>query len=193
MQSSDTINKTVSQRRMHPMLENALYILGAAGLAVLIQSFVVRPFIVNGNSMDPTIQNQEYILIDQVTYKLEEPKRGDVIIFRAPPEPKKFYIKRIIGLPGETVSIDGTKVTITNKENPNGFTLEEDFITHTQANNLSVTVPEGEYFVMGDNRAGSFDSRMWGTLPKEEIRGRAWLRLFPFTNITYLPGKITYE
>lgn len=193
MQSSDTTNKTVSQRRMHPMLENALYILGAAGLAVLIQSFVVRPFIVNGNSMDPTIQNQEYILIDQVTYKLEEPERGDVVIFRAPPEPKKFYIKRIIGLPGETVHIDGTKVTITNKENPNGFTLDEDFITHTQANNLSTTVPEDEYFVMGDNRAGSFDSRMWGTLPKEEIRGRAWLRLFPFTNITYLPGKITYE
>lgn len=193
MQSSDTTNKPVSKRQMHPMLENALYILGAAGLAVLIQSFIVRPFIVNGNSMDPTIKHQEYILIDQVTYKLEEPKRGDIVIFRAPPEPKKFYIKRIVGLPGETVSIDGTKVTIQNKENPNGFTLDEDFITHTQANNLSVTVPDGEYFVMGDNRAGSFDSRMWGTLPKEEIRGRAWLRLFPFTSISYLPGKVTYE
>jgi signal peptidase I len=160
---------------------------------LVVQKFIIRPFVVNGASMDPTLTTGDYLLIDEVTYKLREPERGDVVVFRAPPEPSKFFIKRIIGLPGDTVSISGSKVTITNSQYPEGFVLSESFITHNSSNQLIKKVPEGEYFVMGDNRSGSFDSRSWGTLPKEEISGRALLRLLPIKEIDYLPGKVIYE
>jgi signal peptidase I len=143
--------------------------------------------------MDPTLATGDYLLIDEVTYKLREPQRGDVVVFRAPPEPDKFFIKRIIGLPGETVSIEGSTVTITNTEHPKGFTLSESFIVHKSVNSMTVNVPSDHYFVMGDNRNGSFDSRSWGTLPKKNLRGRALLRLLPLKEIDYLPGKINYE
>lgn len=181
------------KNRSKLFVENALYILVAVLLAMVVQRFVIRPFVVNGESMDPTFKTGDYLLIDEVTYRFHEPERGDVVIFRAPPEPDKFFVKRIVGLPGDTVSIGGSVVTITNKEHPKGLILSESFITHPGLNSLSVTVPEGEYFVMGDNRAGSYDSRSWGTLPKSEIRGRALLRLLPIKEADYLPGKVSYE
>jgi signal peptidase I len=164
-------------------LENVLYIASAVVLALLVQKFIIRPFIVNGASMDPTFATGDYLLIDEVSYKLGEPERGDVVVFKAPPEPDKFFIKRIIGLPGETVIIKGSSVTIKNSENPKGFSLSEDFIVHTSSNDMTIEVPEDQYFVMGDNRSGSFDSRSWGTLPKSDIRGRALLRLLPLKEI----------
>lgn len=179
--------------RLWGFVENALYIIAAIILAVLIQSFVVRPFVVSGTSMDPVIHSGEYILIDQITYRMHDPERGDVVIFRAPPEPTKYYIKRIIGLPGDTVKIKGTVITIINAQYPEGLVLQEPYITHTQSDDVEMKVPPGEYFVMGDNRSGSYDSRVWGTLPQTEIRGRAWLRLLPLTTINYLPGKESYE
>lgn len=181
------------QKRSKLFIENALYILVAVLLAMVVQRFIVRPFVVNGESMDPTFKTGDYLLIDEVTYRFQEPQRGDVVVFRAPPEPDKFFVKRIVGLPGDTVSIGGSVVTITNKEHPKGMVLSEPFIIHTGLNSLSVTVPEGEYFVMGDNRSGSYDSRSWGTLPKSEIRGRAFLRLLPLKEVDYLPGKVNYE
>ncbi len=179
--------------RLLIFLENVLYIGAAIGLALLIQAFVVRPFIVSGNSMDPRIKNGQYLIIDEISYRLREPVRGDVIVFKAPPEPTKYYIKRIIGLPGDTVTIKGTTVTISNASNPDGFVLDEDFITHTQKDSLSVKVPADNYFVMGDNRSGSYDSRSWGMLPESNIRGRALVRLLPLSEIDYLPAHETYE
>jgi len=190
----DTIPQASTGRmRLWIFIENILYIGAAIGLALLIQAFVVRPFIVSGNSMDPNIKNGQYLIIDQVSYRFREPARGDVIVFRSPPEPTKYYIKRIIGLPGDTVTIDGKDITITNAAHPEGFTLQEDFITHTHNDRQTTTVPEGKYFVMGDNRSGSYDSRSWGVLPKENIRGRALVRLLPLSTIEYLPAQITYE
>ena len=173
-------------------IENVLYIIAAIILAGLVQAFVVRPFIVSGTSMDPIIKDRSYLIIDEITYRAHPPKRGDVVVFRAPPEPTKFYIKRVIGLPGDTVHIEGPTITITNAANPTGFTLSEPYITHTSNDHLSVTVPEGQYFVMGDNRAGSYDSRSWGTLPMANIRGRALLRLLPLNTIAAFPGKERY-
>lgn len=192
-QSAYTVAETPKKSRSRIFLENVAYIIIAIVLAMLVQKFIIRPFVVNGESMDPTLATGDYLLIDEVTYKLREPERGDVVVFRAPPEPSKFFIKRIIGLPGDTVSIGGSVITITNAEYPKGFVLDEPFITHSAINQLVKKVPEGEYFVMGDNRSGSFDSRSWGTLPKEEIRGRALLRLLPIKEIDYLPGKVIYE
>lgn len=179
--------------RLWAFVENVLYIAAAVILAVLIQSFVIRPFIVSGASMDPKIENGQYLLIDEISYRMHEPERGDVVVFRAPPEPSKYYIKRIIGLPGETVTIKDGIITIINTEHPDGFVLDEPYIVHTQNDTLTKKVPVGEYFVMGDNRSASYDSRGWGTLPKKEIRGRALLRLLPITTIDYLPGKESYE
>lgn len=179
--------------RVWIFIENILYIGAAIGLALLIQAFIVRPFIVSGNSMDPDIKNGQYLIIDEVSYRFREPARGDVVVFKSPPEPTKYYIKRIIGLPGDTVDIKGATVTITNTANPDGFTLKEDFITHQSSDTVHMTVPEGQYYVMGDNRSGSYDSRSWGTLPAKNIRGRALLRLLPLNTIEYLPAKVTYE
>ncbi len=184
---------TTRPNRFWVFLENILYIGAAIGLALLIQAFIIRPFIVSGNSMDPNIKDKQYLIVDEISYKLSEPSRGDVIVFKAPPEPSKYYIKRIIGLPGETVSINGTTITISNAAHPDGFVLQESFITHTHNDILTVKVPVDSYFVMGDNRSGSYDSRAWGMLPKANIRGRALLRLLPLTAIDYLPAKVTYN
>jgi signal peptidase I len=176
------------------LFENILYLGIAIVLALGVQHFIFRPFIVSGSSMDPTFKSKDYLIVDEISYRFHEPRRGDVIIFKAPPEPTKFYIKRVIGLPGETVKIEGTKVTIINKEHPDGMTLSENFITHPQIGSLTFTVPNDSYFVMGDNRAGSYDSREWGAVPAANIRGRAYLRLLPFNHISFLPGKETlYE
>jgi len=176
-------------------VENVLYIGSAVALAFLIQTFIVRPFIVSGGSMDPIIKNRQYLIIEEVTYRFNQPQRGDVVVFKSPPEPKKYYIKRIIGLPGDTVIIRGNEVIIKNAENPNGFTLKEDFLVHNSRvnNNIEKVVTEGNYFVMGDNRDGSYDSRGWGLLPEKNISGRALLRLLPLNAISYLPGKVDYE
>ncbi|MCC7436744.1 signal peptidase I [Candidatus Nomurabacteria bacterium] len=182
-----------SKSRFRIFLENVSYIGTAVVLAMLVQQFVIRPFVVNGSSMSPTLETGNYLLIDEVTYRFSGPERGDVVVFKAPPEPDKYFIKRIIGLPGDTVSINGQIVTITNKDNPEGFTLSEPFITHKSSDNIVVKVPEDQYFVMGDNRSGSYDSRSWGTLPKEDLRGRALIRLLPIKEIDYLPGKVNYE
>ena len=172
---------------------NLFYLALAVGLAMLVQTFIIRPFIVSGNSMDPIIENKEYLIINELSYRFREPRRGEVIVFKAPPEPDKYYIKRIIGLPGETVVLEGTSVTIKNAEHPDGFTLDEPYLTHDhQRNSLTVTVPAGTYFVMGDNRDASYDSRGWGTLPKANIKGLALLRLFPVSTIAVFPGKETY-
>jgi signal peptidase I len=178
--------------RFRSFLLNLFYIGLAIGLALLIQAFIIRPFIVSGNSMDPVIKDREYLIIDEVSYRLREPERGEVVVFRAPPEPTKFYIKRIIGLPGETVHIKDGVVTIINTAHPKGFTLDEPYLTHHFKDDVSVTVPADTYFVMGDNRSESYDSRGWGPLPEQEIRGRALVRLLPLSRIDYLPGLETY-
>jgi len=174
-------------------IENLLYIIGAILLAGIIQAFIIRPFIVSGTSMDPVIQNGQYLLVDEVSYHFHAPQRGDVIVFKAPPEPTKYYIKMIIGLPGDTVKITDGKVSIFDAAHPEGFALNEPFITHPDTDSGTYVVPQGEYFVMGDNRAGSYDSRSWGMLPDANIRGRAILRLLPLNTISILPGKEHYE
>ncbi|MEO5646065.1 MAG: signal peptidase I [Candidatus Paceibacterota bacterium] len=185
--------KTFFQTGLGKFIENVLYIIGAVIFAAIIQAFLIRPFIVSGTSMDPVIKNGQYLIIDEVTYHIHTPERGDVIVFKAPPEPSKYYIKRVIGLPGDTVKIKDGKVTIVNTAHPDGFTLNEPYLTHLSNDNGTFVVTQNNYFVMGDNRTGSYDSRSWGMLPIENIRGRAVLRLLPVNTVSVLPGKETYE
>ncbi len=154
-------------------------------IAFALRYFVVQPFIVDGESMMPNFVNNEYILAEKVSYLAGQPKRGDVVIFRYPGNPSISYIKRIIGVPGEKVVISENEVKIHNNEHPDGVVLKENYLP-----NYTLTLPqdskseesvlgENEYFVMGDNRQHSSDSREWGKLPEQNIIGRAWLTILP--------------
>ena len=144
--------------------------------------------------MEPTFDSGQYLIVDQISYRLTEPRRGEVIIFRFPKDPSKFYIKRIIGLPGETVKLEGKTITIIDEHNPEGLVLTEPYLESDKTRNdfLTTTLGEGEYFVLGDNRRASSDSRIWGSLKKELIVGKALIRLFPLNTIDILPGDNSY-
>ena len=161
-------------------------------LVVLIplRFLVAQPFIVVGTSMEPNFSGGEYLIVDELSYHLHDPHRGDVIIFRPPVDQKVYYIKRVIGLPNETVTIKNDKVIIKNEANPNGFELDESYIKYQGERNMTVTLGPDQYFVMGDNRPVSYDSRSWGPVSRNEIVGRAFLRLLPPGRIAFLPGSI---
>lgn len=160
----------------------------AALIVLPVRVFIAQPFIVKGESMDPTFEDGEYLIVDEISYYAGDPERGAVVIFKYPKDPSKYFIKRIIGLPGDTVVIEGGKVMIQTAENRVGFTLSEPYIENASSENKTVTLRDGEYFVMGDNRRNSLDSRAWGPLPRENIVGRAILRLFPPNEIAVFPG-----
>jgi len=158
-----------------------------------IRTYIAQPFIVDGESMAPNFHTGHYLIIDEISYRFMEPKRGDVIVLRYPLDAKRFFLKRIIGVPGDTVAIRDGKVFITNSEYPNGFELDEPYgtqKTHPAGQYNNITLKTDEYFVMGDNRAGSSDSRSWGVLTKKEIIGRALVRLFPIKLATITPGSV---
>ena len=147
-------------------------------LGLLFRAFILQPFIVDGNSMEPNFYNNEYLLVDQITYRFREPQHGEVIIFRPPQNVSEDYIKRIIGLPGETVVIEDGQVSV------NGHLLSETYleknnITQTNLKVFRRTMSPEEYFVMGDNREHSSDSREWGLVPRKNIVGRAWFAVYP--------------
>jgi len=170
--------------------EIATFLVLAVVIVLPIRLFVAQPFVVEGESMYPTFDSGDYLIVDELTYRFEEPKRGDVVVFRYPQNPDVFYIKRVIGLPGETVSIDEGMVTI-QKSDGTTITLEEPYVVAEDATyTKSTTVGPGEYFVMGDNRPRSSDSRVWGLLPEDEIMGRAFLQLLPASDIDLFPGAV---
>lgn len=180
-------------RGEHPLTEIVRFAIIALIIVLPIRIFIAQPFIVSGASMVDTFHNNEYLIVDQLTYRFEDPDRGDVVIFRYPRDPSKFFIKRVIGLPGDTLSIDGDVVTVTNETYPDGFVLPEPYVYSTMDSYLTVTLGPGEYFVMGDNRNASSDSRSWGTLDEGNIVGRALIRLFPVADAGVLPGAYDYQ
>ena len=131
--------------------------------------------------MEPVFSDGDYLIIDEVSFRFREPDRGEVIVFRFPQAPSQFYIKRVIGLPGETVEIRDGKVRIYSAGDPSGFFLPEPYLAPGERTDgdLSVKVGQDEYFVLGDNRQASYDSRRWGMVPKIDIIGRVWVRPWP--------------
>ncbi len=161
-------------------------------IVIPIRLFIAQPFLVKGRSMDPTLQNRDYLIVDELSYHLREPKRGEVIIFRYPGNPKEHFVKRVIGVPGDTLQIINGTVTIITKEGKT-LLLDEPYVTNHSYESLEdIVVPPDNFFVMGDNRAESYDSRMWRFLPRNLATGRALVRLFPFDRIDYLPGEHLY-
>lgn len=159
----------------------------AVVIVIPFRLFIAQPFVVDGASMDPTFEDGQYLIVDELTYQFNNPERGSVLIFKYPKDPKKYFIKRVIGLPGETILLEKGKVTIINTENPDGLTLDEPYIRYKRADTATFVLGEGEYFVMGDNRAGSADSRFWGPVPEQNIIGRPIFRLWP---LSVWPGSI---
>ncbi len=156
-------------------------VLVAVVTVFLIRSFLIQPFLVSGASMEPNFGSGNYLLIDELTYRFREPRRGEVIVFRYPENPATYYIKRIIGLPGETVEIQKGAVKIIGVGGE-GSVLREEYLPPgilTSGNKTAVLGPT-EYYMLGDNRNYSFDSRSWGPMDKKYIIGIARLRLFTF-------------
>lgn len=153
----------------------------------VVRSFVIQPFFVKGSSMEPNFEDGDYLIVNEIGYRISEPKRGDVIIFRYPNDPSEYFIKRIIGLPGETVQIDNGKVKIFNAEHPEGFLLDEGTYLADSVITAGSDLEElggAEYYVLGDNRGASSDSRRWGVLDKNYIIGKAWVRAWPFDSMS---------
>lgn len=154
----------------------------SVGIVFVLRTFIAEPFMVNGSSMTPSFHDGDYLFVDRISYSLRSPERGEVVVFHYPKgEANYFLIKRIIGLPHERVVVNRGKVTIFNSKNPEGFVPDENYVIENLPTSgaADVVLKDGEYFVMGDNRPVSYDSRSWGVLKKDEIVGMARLRIWP--------------
>jgi len=153
-----------------------------------IRYFLFQPFIVKGDSMVPNFHSGDYLIIDEISYRFNAPKRGEVVVFKYPENPSQKFIKRIVGLPGDTVEIKDGQVILYDKDN-NQQVLEEAYLPSSKETygNIKVSLGSDQYFVLGDNRPYSSDSRTWGPLPKSNIIGRVFMRVFPLAAL----GKIT--
>ena len=147
----------------------------------IIRHFLVQPFLVSGASMEPNFEDGDYLLVDEISYRFREPQRGEVIVFRYPKNLSTYFIKRVIGLPGDTIEIQAGTIYVNDK------LLKEDYLSDAlrSRDNLVMKLKSDEYFVMGDNRSHSFDSRNWGPLPKKNVVGLARTRIFPFHELAY--------
>ena len=157
-------------------------------IIIPVRYFLVQPFFVNGASMEESFHDGDYILIDEITYRFNDPVRGDIIVFRYPNDPSQFFVKRVVGLPGERVVIKNNTVTIYNDEHPRGFLLEEgSYLAPHQETRSSVDtkLDPNEYFVLGDNRLHSSDSRAWGPLNRSFITGRVFSRAWPLSKAEF--------
>ena len=147
-------------------------------IIVPIRAFIVQPFTVRGASMHPNFESGDYLFINEIAYRFGEPQRGDVIIFRPPQNTKQFYIKRVIGVPGDTIKIEDGKIW----QGRDGSSLElfdEDYVGGVTPGNSFEVLGDDEYFVLGDNGRSSSDSRSWGVLSRKSIIGKAWIRAWP--------------
>lgn len=174
-------------------------------IIIPIRTFLFQPFFVQGASMDKNFADGDYLIVNELGYKqtdaspfgfhfftlgnFKDLERGDVVVFKYPLDTRQFFIKRVIGLPGETVRVGGGKITIINKDHPEGYVLDESkylpqgLIT---AGSVTYQLTDDQYFVLGDNRPYSHDSRAWGPLPKEDVIGKVTLRAWPFNKIEIL-------
>ena len=162
-------------------------ILIAAVIVLPIRYFIFQPFIVKGESMMPNFQSGDYLIVDELSYLVSKPHRGDVVVLKYPLDMSQRFIKRIVALPGETVEIKNGKITIT-KDSNTIVQNEKNYLPNLSGTDgdIRMTLDGDNYFVLGDNRDHSYDSRTWGILPKQDIVGKAALRLFPITSLSFI-------
>lgn len=167
-------------KKLSPILREIVHtVVMTLVVFLFLVTFVVQGYKVYGSCMEPNLYTGERLLGNKFIYRFEKPVRGDVVVFKYPPNPRKIFIKRVIGLPGETVEIRNGEVLI------NGRVLDEaDYLRNIPHGNFPPQkIPPGHVFVLGDNRDQSNDSRYWGELPVENIQAKAWLRYWPFSRL----------
>jgi signal peptidase I len=154
-----------------------------------IRYYLVQPFFVKGASMESSFEDGDYLLIDELSYRFREPRRGDVVVFRYPQDKSQYFIKRIIGLPGEKLEIKNNVVRVFSDQYEDGKILNESYLSTQQVTfgDMTVNLGNNEFFVMGDNRLQSSDSRRWGPVDDNLITGRVLLRAWPFPKFTLIP------
>lgn len=154
-----------------------------------VRYFLIQPFYVKGASMEPNFYDHEYLIIDEISYRLSDPSRGDIVVFKYPKNPKQYFIKRIVGLPGERIKISEGNIHI-SKSGMSFVPLEEKYLQKDIETQLPATgfgdvlLGENEYFLLGDNRNQSLDSRVFGPVSREFIVGKTWLRGWPLSRLT---------
>lgn len=156
-------------------------------IIIPIRMYVIQPFIVEGASMSPTFEDGQYLIIDEISYRFSLPQRGDVIIFHPPSDSKTYYIKRVIGLPGETIELREGHIYIYNEEYSEGFRLNEaNYLINSRITQKGKTVlKDDEYYVVGDNRDNSLDSRRFGPIGPKAIKGKVLIRAFPVSEFSF--------
>jgi len=193
LKEKSKLTKETKPKKENFFLEIIKFSLFTLIIVLPFRLYIAEPFIVEGKSMSPTFETGDYLIIDQISYRLSEPERGEIIVFKYPNNPSRYFIKRIIGLPDETVILNDGKITIKNERFPNGFSWKESYVKNISHKNMTYTLSDDEYFVMGDNRANSSDSRIWGPVDKKFLVGKVFIRLFPFTEIGLFPGQFLLE
>ena len=161
-----------------------------AGITIaFVRYFLFKPFYVKGASMEPNFFDKEYLIIDELSYRLRAPERGEVIVFKYPENPKEFFLKRIIGLPGERIKVAEGQITVYNKEHPEGIILSEPYLSQDlpTIGERITALSEDQYFVLGDNRPNSYDSRRFGAVDKSLVVGRVFFRGWPFNRAQIIP------
>lgn len=158
----------------------------AGAIVFFVRFFLIQPFSVRGASMEPNFFDHEYLIIDELSYRLRDAERGEIVVFRYPNDPRQFFIKRVIGLPGETVVVKGGQVFVQMAGDAEPQLLDEYAYLGTvpTPGDKRVILGENEFFMMGDNRPSSLDSRSFGPVRKDQITGRVWLRGLPIDKIT---------
>ena len=156
-----------------------------AGITIfVIRYFLFKPFYVKGQFMEPNFYEHDYLIIDEITYRFRLPERGEVVVLKSPVS-TDYYLKRVIALPGERVKIENGKVIIYNESNPKGLILDESYLNDMDTSgSISLTLGDDQYFVLGDNRGASFDSRRFGAISNEAIVGKVWLRGWPLDRVS---------
>jgi signal peptidase I len=164
-----------ARSQIKPIVRELIETIVFIGLSfVLIRTFLFENYRVVGHSMDPSLENDQFLVVNKLGNRLSDPERGDIIVFRDPRTDERKLIKRIIGLPGEVLEIQDGQVLVNDQRLDEGY-----LATNGSYSQPPLLIPEGEYFVLGDNRSNSSDSHNWGTMPRDRIIGKAWVSYWP--------------
>lgn len=180
------MNKSFLKSAFQYIVELVHIVVISLAIIIPIRYFLIQPFYVKGASMEPNFEDREYLIIDEISYRFREPARGDIVVFRYPNDPKQYFIKRIIGMPGETVEIKDGRVRIYKDKNSIGYFLNESqYLSNVSTySDKKFYIADNEYFVLGDNRPNSMDSRVFGPIDEKLVIGRVWMRGWPVTKFT---------
>ena len=171
------------------ILETLKVVFLSLAIIIPVRFFLIQPFYVKGASMEPTYLDHEYLIIDEISYRFREPRRDEVVVFHPPNNEKQYYIKRVVGIPGDRIRVTGGQVYRYDEGSPEGKVLDESFLAPNTRTfgEVDIKLEDEEYFVMGDHREASLDSRVFGAVHRSAIVGRTWVRGWPLNRVTVFP------